>query len=335
MNDQSTTDKRTWQCAVNEVEALLETSASRGLTDTDAAERLVRFGPNQLREKKGRSPLGQFLDQFKDFIIWVLIGAAVVSGFLGEWVDALAIIAIVILNAIMGFVQEYRAEKSLAALKKLSSPSSKVIRDGDYRVVPSERHRPRRPRRARGGRQCSCRRPRRLAHLEFRGSGSQPDGGIDAGPQDRRRSRRAGRPPGRQGQHGLYGDVRRLGQGPGPRDRNGHVHRARQDRRDDPGHRPRDDAAPEEARTVRQVDRLPLLHPRRPRLPPGMAPRREDHRRLPDGREPRRGRHPRGPAGRRHHRPGPWGPADGPAPRPDPEAPVGRDARLRHRHLFG
>jgi P-type Ca2+ transporter type 2C len=137
MTDPATTDKRTWQCAVNEVEALLGTSASRGLTDTDAAERLARFGPNQLLEKKGRSALGQFLDQFKDFIIWVLIGAAVVSGFLGEWVDALAIIAIVILNAVMGFVQEYRAEKSLAALKKLSSPSSKVIRDGDYRVVPS------------------------------------------------------------------------------------------------------------------------------------------------------------------------------------------------------
>jgi Ca2+-transporting ATPase len=137
MIDQATTDKRTWQCAIEEVEALLDTNASRGLTDTDATERLARFGPNQLTEKKGRSPIGQFLDQFKDFMIWVLIGAALVSGFLGEWVDAVAIIAIVILNAVMGFVQEYRAEKSLAALKKLSSPSSKVIRDGDYRVVPS------------------------------------------------------------------------------------------------------------------------------------------------------------------------------------------------------
>jgi Ca2+-transporting ATPase len=137
MTEQATTDKRTWQCDVKEVESLLDSSASRGLTDTDAAERLARFGSNQLREKKGRSPLGQFLDQFKNLIIWVLIGAATVSGFLGEWVDALAIIAIVILNAVMGFVQEYRAEKSLAALKKLSSPSSKVIRDGDYRVVPS------------------------------------------------------------------------------------------------------------------------------------------------------------------------------------------------------
>jgi Ca2+-transporting ATPase len=137
MIDQSTSDMRTWQCDIAEVEALLDTSASQGLSDTDAAERLARFGPNQLREKKGRSPVGQFFDQFKDFMIWVLMGAALVSGFLGEWVDAVAIIAIVILNAAMGFVQEYRAEKSLAALKRLSSPSSKVIRDGDYRVVPS------------------------------------------------------------------------------------------------------------------------------------------------------------------------------------------------------
>jgi len=137
MADDETTEKCYWQCDLEEIESLLNTSPSQGLSDTDAAERLARFGRNQLREKKGRSPLGQFLDQFKDFIIWVLIGAAVVSGFLGEWVDALAIIAIVILNSIMGFVQEYRAEKSLAALKRLSSPSSKVIRDGDYRVISS------------------------------------------------------------------------------------------------------------------------------------------------------------------------------------------------------
>jgi Ca2+-transporting ATPase len=137
MADDKTTGKRYWQCDLKEIESLLSTSPSHGLSDTDAAERLARLGRNQLTEKKGRSPLGQFVDQFKNFIIWVLIGAAVVSGFLGEWVDALAIIAIVILNSIMGFVQEYRAEKSLAALKRLSSPSSKVIRNGDYRVIPS------------------------------------------------------------------------------------------------------------------------------------------------------------------------------------------------------
>ncbi|MFA6078219.1 MAG: calcium-transporting P-type ATPase, PMR1-type [Candidatus Omnitrophota bacterium] len=106
-----------------------------GLSTAEAEKRRKEFGPNQLKEKKPVSPLQIFLEQFKDFIIWVLIGAALVSGFLKEWVDALAIIAIVILNAVMGFIQEYRAEKSLAALKKLSSPTSKVIREGHRDII--------------------------------------------------------------------------------------------------------------------------------------------------------------------------------------------------------
>jgi len=138
MDEEKTTDKRHWQRDIEEIEGRLGTSLTTGLGGAEAAERLKRFGPNRLQEKKKRSAVGQFLDQFKDFMIWVLIGAALVSGFLGEWVDALAIIAIVILNAILGFIQEYRAEKSLAALKRMSSPNSKVIRDGDYRVVPSD-----------------------------------------------------------------------------------------------------------------------------------------------------------------------------------------------------
>jgi Ca2+-transporting ATPase len=115
----------------------LQTDSEKGLSQVDAAERLIKVGPNQLAEKAGESPFKLFLGQFKDFIIWVLIGAALVSGFLQEWVDALAIICIVIVNAFLGFIQEYRAEKSLAALKKLSSPNSKVIRDGQISIIPS------------------------------------------------------------------------------------------------------------------------------------------------------------------------------------------------------
>ena len=109
-----------------------------GLTSGEVAARLERYGRNQLQEAAQRSPWAIFLDQFKDFIIWVLIGAAVVSGVLQEVVDAVAIIMIVILNAILGFVQEYRAEKSLAALKRLSSPTSKVIRAVKYAQISSE-----------------------------------------------------------------------------------------------------------------------------------------------------------------------------------------------------
>jgi Ca2+-transporting ATPase len=127
-----------WWYKEKEAVALeLGTDVKHGLTLQEVAARQLKYGPNQLEEKEGRSAISMFLDQFKDFMIWVLIGAALVSGFLQEWVDAIAIIGIVILNAILGFVQEYRAEKSLAALKKLSSPSSKVIRNGKHHLIPS------------------------------------------------------------------------------------------------------------------------------------------------------------------------------------------------------
>ncbi len=130
-------EKKTYNLLVEEIQVVLETNLESGLSLTQANSRLSKFGPNELKEKKPISPLKIFLEQFQDFIIWILIGAALVSGFLKEWVDALAIIAIVILNAILGFIQEYRAEKSLAALKKLSSPTSKVIRDGQHAVIAS------------------------------------------------------------------------------------------------------------------------------------------------------------------------------------------------------
>jgi Ca2+-transporting ATPase len=126
-----------WHLDIQETIKRLETDITKGLSTQEAKLRLDKYGPNQLKEKKGCSPLSIFFEQFQDFIVWVLIGAAFVSGFLKEWVDTVAIIAIVILNAILGFIQEYRAEKSLAALKKLSSPTSKVIRDGQHNIIPS------------------------------------------------------------------------------------------------------------------------------------------------------------------------------------------------------
>jgi len=116
---------------------ILRSDFNSGLSVPEARKRLSESGPNQLLEKKGPGPLKILLDQFRNFIIWILIGAALVSGFLREWIDAFAIVAIVIMNAILGFIQEYRAEKSLATLKRLSSPSSKVIRDGLHDAIPS------------------------------------------------------------------------------------------------------------------------------------------------------------------------------------------------------
>lgn len=115
----------------------LGTNPNAGLNHSEVKNRLKRYGYNQLEEKKGVSPLFLFLRQFNDFVIWVLIAAAIVSGILKELDDALAIIAIVIINAIIGFIQEYRAEKSIAALKKLSTSFSTVVRNGEVYSLSS------------------------------------------------------------------------------------------------------------------------------------------------------------------------------------------------------
>jgi Ca2+-transporting ATPase len=112
-------------------------SAAAGLSALEAARRLAANGPNELKEGKPISPLYMFLAQFKSLIIWILIAAAVISGLLGERIDAIAILAIVILNAVIGFYQEFKAEKSIAALKKLTSPHATVRRDGQVTSIPA------------------------------------------------------------------------------------------------------------------------------------------------------------------------------------------------------
>ena len=114
-----------------------DSDPARGLTSLEAQIRLDKIGPNQLEETKKATALQQFLSQFTDFIVLVLIGAAIISGLLGEWVDAIAILVIVILNAILGFVQEYQAEQALEALKKMTAPTARVIRDGELVNVPA------------------------------------------------------------------------------------------------------------------------------------------------------------------------------------------------------
>ncbi|NYZ74877.1 calcium-transporting P-type ATPase, PMR1-type [Candidatus Micrarchaeota archaeon] len=105
-------------------------SRHEGLPEAEAEQRLKQYGQNKLKEKKHTTPLQMFLGQFADFLIIILIIAAIVSGFLGETLDATFIIIIVVLNAILGFVQEYRAEKAIEALKNMVAPQARVIRDG-------------------------------------------------------------------------------------------------------------------------------------------------------------------------------------------------------------
>ncbi|TDX52779.1 calcium-translocating P-type ATPase, SERCA-type [Orenia marismortui] len=121
-----------------EVENRLASDLNKGLTNRQVDERLEEIGPNKLPDSSGHSILSLLADQFQDFMVMVLIVAVIISGFLGEYADAIAILAIVILNAIMGFVQEFRAEKSLQALKKLSAPKATVLRGGKIEQVESE-----------------------------------------------------------------------------------------------------------------------------------------------------------------------------------------------------
>ncbi len=124
------------QKEVSDVMDLLLTS-QKGLNPEEAGKRLERYGPNELKEKKKKTPFMMFLDQFRDFMILVLIAAAVISGIIGEPSDTIAIIVIVVLNAVIGFVQEYRAEKAMAALKKMVASAATVIRDGMPVNIPS------------------------------------------------------------------------------------------------------------------------------------------------------------------------------------------------------
>ncbi|MGZ8915035.1 MAG: cation-translocating P-type ATPase, partial [Methylobacter sp.] len=112
-------------------------STAAGMSAPEAALRLTANGPNELKEGKRISALQIFLGQFKSLIIWILIVAGVISGMLDEVVDAIAILSIVVINAVIGFYQEFNAEKSIAALKKMTAPQAKVRRGGQVISIPA------------------------------------------------------------------------------------------------------------------------------------------------------------------------------------------------------
>jgi len=105
-------------------------SSMQGLSSEEARRRLDRYGPNALQEKKKKTLLMMLGDQFKDFMIIVLMIAAVISGVIGDLSDTIAIVVIVVLNAVIGFIQEYRAEAAMAALKKMAAATATVVRNG-------------------------------------------------------------------------------------------------------------------------------------------------------------------------------------------------------------
>ena len=135
-------EKNWFNKEVNEVEKELQTNLANGLTPAEVEEKRKEYGFNELKAKKKKSLFVKFLEQFKDFMIIVLIIAAIVSGIVGYMegegiTDSIIILIVVIVNAIIGVVQESKAEKSLEALQKLSSHVAKVVRNGKVEVVAS------------------------------------------------------------------------------------------------------------------------------------------------------------------------------------------------------
>ncbi|WLD95098.1 calcium-translocating P-type ATPase, SERCA-type [Alkalihalobacillus sp. AL-G] len=127
-----------WYTLTNdEIETKLKTDVNNGLQDQTAKKRLQKVGPNELQQEEKVSAIIVFLSQFKDFMVLVLLIATLISGLLGEYMDAIAIMLIVFVNGVLGYVQERKAEKSLQALKRLSTPKIHVLRDGKWVTIPS------------------------------------------------------------------------------------------------------------------------------------------------------------------------------------------------------
>ena len=121
----------------NEILKELNTDLSTGLSEKEAERRIEEYGKNELEVQAKKSLLSKFITQFADFLIIILLLAAGVSAFVGEREDAIIILAIVVINAVLGIYQEGKAEKSVEALQKLSAPNAKVIREGNLFIIPA------------------------------------------------------------------------------------------------------------------------------------------------------------------------------------------------------
>jgi len=122
--------------SIEEIFELLDTSP-KGLSISDAEERYLEYGANELQEGKKKSVAGMLFDQFKDVMILILLAAAIISGIIGDLTDTIVILVIVVLNAVIGFFQEYRADKAMQALKQMAVTQARVLRDGQSNWLPA------------------------------------------------------------------------------------------------------------------------------------------------------------------------------------------------------
>ncbi len=127
-------ESRHWhQASGTQVAEYWQVHPEHGLSESEAGERLLKYGANTLPEGRRRGPFAIFLDQFRDLLILILIIAAVIAGLLDDLTDSVVILGLVLLNAVIGFIQEYRADRAQAALRRLAAPQAMVLRDGHWR----------------------------------------------------------------------------------------------------------------------------------------------------------------------------------------------------------
>jgi magnesium-transporting ATPase (P-type) len=128
-----------WQAmAVDEVLKRLNTDMDNGLDASDASTRLEKYGPNRLPEGKKRGPFMRFLSQFNNILVYVLLGAGFTKLMLSLWIDAAIIFGVVIINALLGFIQEGRAEKALDSIRNMLSAEARTVRGGETRMIPAD-----------------------------------------------------------------------------------------------------------------------------------------------------------------------------------------------------
>jgi magnesium-transporting ATPase (P-type) len=138
-NANPTADGITWHAmAVDEVVRRLTTDIKKGLDAGEASSRLQKYGPNRLPEGKKRGPFMRFLSQFNNILVYVLLGAGFIKLMLNLWVDASIIFGVVILNALLGFIQEGKAEKALESIRNMLSAEARTLRGGETRMIPAE-----------------------------------------------------------------------------------------------------------------------------------------------------------------------------------------------------
>src|SRR5215469_3443844 len=123
--------------AADEVLRRLNTDLKKGLETTEVSQRLSKYGPNRLPEGKRQGPFIRFLSQFNNILVYVLLAAGFVKLMVGLWLDAAIILGVVIINALLGFIQEGKAEKALDSIRKMLSAEAKTLRDGETRMVPA------------------------------------------------------------------------------------------------------------------------------------------------------------------------------------------------------